>query len=71
MNIEAKNEGLRLVDGPHVMAAGFTVMEDQVVELQNFLNMLFVKSFKIQFVVVIYEYEAELIYNSLTVKLLK
>ena len=71
MNIETNNKGLLLVDGFHVMAAGFIVMEDQIVELQNFLNILFVKDFQNSNLFVIYEYEGELIYNSFTIKLLE
>jgi single-stranded-DNA-specific exonuclease len=69
--IEAKDRGLVLVGGGHAMAAGFTVTEDKLVELQNFLNNLFEKDFQNSTFYAIDEYETELTSNSLNLKLLE
>jgi single-stranded-DNA-specific exonuclease len=44
--IEAKNRGLLVAGGGHPMAAGFTVMQDKINELKDFLNELFDKDIK-------------------------
>ena len=66
--IEAKDKELILAGGGHAMAAGFTVTEDQLPELQNFLNNLFENDFKNSTFSEIDEYEAELTTSSISLQ---
>jgi len=63
--IEAKNQELILTGGGHAMAAGFTVAENKLPELQQFLYTLFENDFKSFPPHEIEEYEEELTTSSI------
>jgi len=63
--IEAKNQELILTGGGHAMAAGFTVAENKLPELQQFLYTLFENDFKNLPPHEIEEYEEELTTSSI------
>ena len=63
--IEAKNQELIILGGGHAMAAGFTVKEDKLPELQKFLNNLFENDLKTSLLCEINEYEIELTTSSI------
>ncbi|WP_341756752.1 MULTISPECIES: single-stranded-DNA-specific exonuclease RecJ [unclassified Candidatus Tisiphia] len=68
--INAKTKGLIVVGGGHAMAAGFTVLEEKLSELQEFLNHSFKSDMSNQSDHICEKYDAELTTNSVNLPLM-
>ncbi|MDR0296701.1 MAG: single-stranded-DNA-specific exonuclease RecJ [Rickettsia sp.] len=68
--INAKTKELIIVGGGHAMAAGFTVLEEKLQELQEFLNHAFKSDMSNQNDLICEEYDAELTTNSVNLLLM-
>ncbi len=69
--INAKMQDLLVAGGGHAMAAGFTVMEEKLPELQKFLNNAFEIDIKNNDLSVIEEYDAILTPNSVNLEIIE
>ncbi|MCC8398480.1 MAG: single-stranded-DNA-specific exonuclease RecJ [Rickettsia endosymbiont of Labidopullus appendiculatus] len=68
--INAKTKELIVVGGGHAMAAGFTVLEEKLQELQEFLNHAFKSDMSNQNDLICEEYDVELTTNSVNLLLM-
>ncbi|MCC8484151.1 MAG: single-stranded-DNA-specific exonuclease RecJ [Rickettsia endosymbiont of Labidopullus appendiculatus] len=68
--INAKTKELIVVGGGHAMAAGFTVLEEKLLELQEFLNHAFKSDMNNQNDLIGEEYDAELTTSSVNLLLM-
>ncbi|WP_425363083.1 single-stranded-DNA-specific exonuclease RecJ [Candidatus Tisiphia endosymbiont of Hybos culiciformis] len=68
--INAKTKELIVVGGGHAMAAGFTVLEEKLPELQEFLNHSFKSDMSNQNELICEEYDAELTTSSVNLLLM-
>ncbi len=69
--INAKSQNLIMAGGGHAMAAGFTVLEEKLQELQEFLNHAFQIEISKQSNLIYEEYDLELTINSVNLLLMQ
>jgi single-stranded-DNA-specific exonuclease len=69
--INAKMQDLLIAGGGHAMAAGFTVMEEKLPELQKFLNKAFEIDINNNDLSIIEEYDAVLTPNSVNIEIVE